>query len=226
MPMVLVLARDEELGRDLARSFPIGEFSVAAMSDPDLLATLTAEETPDLVVVDTTTITRADADRIYEFCHEARLPSLALVSEDALEGYAGEGGSADDFLRSPHHHAEMLVRARELLRRHRGARDPSTIRVDGLVIDQTRYDVTLGGRRVILTFKEYELLRLLASNPGRVFNRQELLSRVWGYDYFGGTRTVDVHIRRLRSKVEDANRTFIETVWSVGYRFRVPSRTL
>ena len=88
------------------------------------------------------------------------------------------------------------------------------------MIDQTRYEVTVSGHRVLLTFKEYELLRLLAQNPGRVFSREELLSRVWGYEYFGGTRTVDVHVRRLRSKVQDANHTFIETVWNVGYRFK------
>ena len=95
------------------------------------------------------------------------------------------------------------------------------IRVGDLVIDQDRYEVTVAGKKVILTFKEYQLLCLLAANPGRVYTRETLLSRVWQYDYFGGTRTVDVHIRRLRSKVEDASHLFIETVRNVGYRFRV-----
>ena len=71
-----------------------------------------------------------------------------------------------------------------------------------------------------LTFKEYELLRFLTNNRDRVFNRETLLSKVWGYDFYGGARTVDVHIRRLRSKIEDRHRTFIETVRNVGYRFR------
>lgn len=71
-----------------------------------------------------------------------------------------------------------------------------------------------------LTYKEYELLRFLASRPGRVFTREALLSQVWGYDYFGGSRTVDVHIRRLRAKIEDASHSFIDTVRGVGYRFR------
>ena len=75
------------------------------------------------------------------------------------------------------------------------------------------------GRKVLLTYKEYQLLVLLASTPGRVYTRDNLLSQVWGYDYFGGTRTVDVHIRRLRSKIEDASHSFIETIWNVGYRF-------
>ena len=71
-----------------------------------------------------------------------------------------------------------------------------------------------------LRFKEYELLLLIASSPGRVYTREALLNLVWGYDYLGGTRTVDVHVRRLRSKIEDANHSFIETVWNIGYQFR------
>ncbi len=83
--------------------------------------------------------------------------------------------------------------------------------------------MSLGERRIDLTFKEYELLRLMASHPGRVFTREALLNEVWGYHYFGGTRTVDVHIRRLRSKIEDSDHAFIETVWQVGYRLKDPS---
>jgi len=81
-------------------------------------------------------------------------------------------------------------------------------------------EVTVDGRLVTLTFKEYELLRFLASNRGRVFTRDVLLNEVWGYDYYGGDRTVDVHIRRLRSKIEDSTHIFIETVRNIGYRFR------
>ena len=83
------------------------------------------------------------------------------------------------------------------------------IRVGDLVINPSTYVVTLRGRRVNLRFQEYELLRLLVANPGRVYTRNALLSSIWGYDYFGGTRTVDVHIRRLRSKIEDAGHSYI-----------------
>ena len=76
------------------------------------------------------------------------------------------------------------------------------------------------GRIVELTFKEYELLKLLASNSGRVYSREALLDQIWGYDYYGGDRTVDVHVRRLRSKIEDSTHTFIETVRNIGYRFK------
>ena len=93
------------------------------------------------------------------------------------------------------------------------------MKVGDLQIDLDRYEVSLEGKRVLLTYKEYQMLVLLASNPGKVYSRENLLSQVWGYDYFGGTRTVDVHVRRLRSKIENANHSFIETIWNVGYRF-------
>lgn len=88
------------------------------------------------------------------------------------------------------------------------------------MIDPAQCEVTLEGEVVELTFKEYELLRFLASNRGRVFTREALLNWVWGYDYYGGERTVDVHVRRLRSKIEDSKHVFIETVRNIGYRFK------
>ncbi len=101
-----------------------------------------------------------------------------------------------------------------------GPQSQHTVKVGDLVVDTERYEVRVAGRRVALTYKEYKLRVLLASNPGKAYTRDSLLSQVWGYDYFGGTRTVDVHIRRLRSKIEDAGHAFIETIWTVGYRFR------
>jgi len=93
------------------------------------------------------------------------------------------------------------------------------IKAGDLIIDVSRYEVTLSGSKLELTFKEYELLKFLASNKGRVYSRDQLLDKIWGYDYYGGTRTVDVHIRRLRSKIEDRRHAFIETVRNIGYKF-------
>jgi two-component system alkaline phosphatase synthesis response regulator PhoP len=93
------------------------------------------------------------------------------------------------------------------------------IKCGDLVIDIAKYEVSIGGKLLALTFKEYELLKFLAKNRGRVFTRETLLNEVWGYDYYGGDRTVDVHIRRLRSKIEDSTHTFIETVRNIGYKF-------
>ena len=93
------------------------------------------------------------------------------------------------------------------------------IKCNGLTIDLATYEVTVHGSKVDLTFKEYELLNLLASNKGRVFTREAPLDKIWGYDYFGGDRKVDVHVRRLRSKIEDVNHIYIETVRNIGYKF-------
>ena len=94
------------------------------------------------------------------------------------------------------------------------------VRLDGVVIDEVSYQAKVNGRPLDLTFKEFELLRFLAGHPQRVFTREQLLSEVWGYDYFGGTRTVDVHVRRLRAKLGDME-SLIGTVRNVGYRFTV-----
>ena len=126
----------------------------------------------------------------------------------------------DDFFVLPCSIGEISARILRLLELAKPAPAPGVIYADDLIIDTNRYDVFLAGRSILLTFKEYELLKLLAANPGRVYGRETLLEQVWGYAYFGGTRTVDVHVRRLRSKIEDSNHTFIDTVWNVGYRFR------
>jgi len=148
-------------------------------------------------------------------------PRIAVLAGHQL----GEDAQAatDDFIVCPWDPGELTMRIRRLAEprpKPTVADAPGVIRVGDLVIDTNRYDVFVAGRPVLLTFKEYELLKLLASQPGRVFSREALLEQVWGYEYFGGTRTVDVHVRRLRSKTEDATHTFIDTVWNVGYRFR------
>jgi two-component system alkaline phosphatase synthesis response regulator PhoP len=150
---------------------------------------------------------------------ERRLPVIALVPGELLNGFDGHL-DVEDFLTSPYNAGELGLRAKRLLRKTRGKDNGECIQCDGLVMDLATCEVMVAGRVVELTFKEYELLKLLASNRGRVYTREALLDRIWGYDYYGGDRTVDVHIRRLRSKIDDSNHTFIETVRHIGYRFR------
>jgi DNA-binding response OmpR family regulator len=151
---------------------------------------------------------------------KSRLPVIALLSREAL--YRFESALAvDDFVMEPWDATEVAVRAKRILRKANtlpGGKE--LIKCGDLVIDQAKYDVSVSGTSVALTFREYELLEFLASNKGRVFTRDKLLDEVWGYDYYGGDRTVDVHIRRLRSKIEDSTHTFIETVRNIGYRFK------
>ena len=108
----------------------------------------------------------------------------------------------------------------------REAADPEAhvIRSGEVIVDDATYTAKIGKRPLDLTFKEFELLKFLAQHPGRVFSRQQLLQEVWGYDYFGGTRTVDVHVRRLRAKLGPENETLIGTVRNVGYRFVLPAK--
>ena len=218
MPTVLMVSRDDRAAETMTLAFPKGEFTSAIMSDSSRLPSLTVEQSPDIVLLDIGCYTVIESKDALQSCRDMHIPVMSLVMERDLDTYDIARG-ADDFALKPLNPTELALRARQLLRRLRGRQGSETIHCDDLVIDQSRYEVTVSGHKVLLTFKEYELLRLLASNPGRVFSREELLSRVWGYEYFGGTRTVDVHVRRLRSKVEDATHTFIDTVWNVGYRF-------
>ncbi|MBI4298607.1 MAG: response regulator transcription factor [Chloroflexi bacterium] len=156
---------------------------------------------------------------VLSWCRDEKLPVLVVLDQNAMGTYDVAQG-ADDFVLEPLQSRELIARINQLLWRLKGKQGKDILRVGDLAIDQERYEVSVAGRSVVLTFKEYELLSLLASSPGRVFTRDILLSKVWGYDYFGGTRTVDVHVRRLRSKIEDARHTFIETIWNVGYRMK------
>ena len=163
------------------------------------------------------------ARAVIERIRGLQLPTLLLLDAAALGQY-DPAANPDDFIVGPLNAAELRARIAQLQYRRDGGNSEQAIRIGDLSIDLQSYEVTMAGRRVSLTYKEFQLLTLLASNPGRVYTREALLNQVWGYDYLGGTRTVDVHIRRLRSKIEDPDRQFVETIWNVGYRFRDPGR--
>jgi len=154
---------------------------------------------------------------------ERPLPILALVNKEALNSLDVNSKVIDDFSVRPGDLDELVLRIKRLLQKHGDTDTGELIKCGDLLIDLAKCEVSISGRPVELTFKEYELLRFLAANPKRVFKRDTLLNKVWGYDYYGGDRTVDVHVRRLRSKIEDASHTFIETVRNIGYRFKCDS---
>ena len=213
-------AREEHELAALLRRQGVG--SVFLSSDEELAALGdNPEARPDLALIDTAYMTSAEVERCVQACVDAGVPSLALVPRTRLPGLEPSLPLAD-FITSPPDPDELVIRARRVLESGSEAKedDSHIIRAGDIQIDTSSYDVTIRGKRVGLTFKEYELLKLLAENPGRVFSRYALLNQIWGYEYFGGTRTVDVHIRRLRSKIQDAEHNFIETIWNVGYRFR------
>ena len=154
-------------------------------------------------------------------------PVIAIATEGALSAVSAEWG-IDDVILDTAGPAEVDARIRIAIGRYLAlitSTDPSTgeIRTGDVVIDENSYTARIKGRALDLTFKEFELLKYLAQHPGRVFSRAQLLQEIWGYDYFGGTRTVDVHIRRLRSKLGPEFESIIGTVRNVGYRFTLPS---
>jgi DNA-binding response OmpR family regulator len=156
-----------------------------------------------------------------------RVPVLLVLTEGGLAAVSHDWGM-DDVVLDTIGPAELEARMKLVagrLRAEREADDPDAhvIRSGEVVVDEATYTAKLGKRTLDLTFKEFELLKYLAQHPGRVFSRQQLLQEVWGYDYFGGTRTVDVHVRRLRAKLGPEHETLIGTVRNVGYRFVLPT---
>jgi DNA-binding response OmpR family regulator len=146
-------------------------------------------------------------------------PLLLVVTEGGMSALSGDWG-IDDVLLATAGPAEIDARLRLALARRDEVAEPARVQASGVTIDEQSYSAKLRGRPLDLTYKEFQLLHFLATHPSRVFTREQLLSEVWGYDYFGGTRTVDVHVRRLRAKLGDQEQ-IIGTVRNVGYRFNV-----
>jgi DNA-binding response OmpR family regulator len=147
------------------------------------------------------------------------VPIVLVLTEGGLTAVSADWGASDVVLDTAGP-AEVDARIRLVIGRLAQSAGTSKIQASGVVIDEASYSAKVHGKPLDLTFKEFELLRFFATHPSRVFTREQLLSEVWGYDYFGGTRTVDVHVRRLRAKLGDLE-SVIGTVRNVGYRFNV-----
>ena len=147
-------------------------------------------------------------------------PVVAIIEESHADLFDFNSGYIELCFNFPTA-GELRARVKAVRARATIQSQPTIVHGD-LTIDVDSFEVSLDGRNIELTYKEYELLKLFASNPGRVFRREDILNRIWGDDYYGGTRTVDVHVRRLRSKLDDVSHNVIETMWRVGYRFSTP----
>ena len=168
----------------------------------------------------------------YQVCREIRArsstPIIMLSAKGELfDKVLGLELGADDYIMKPFDSKEMVARVRAVLRRYQSAKstEPSgkdrtkCVEYDGLVINLTNYSVFCDGQHVEMPPKELELLYCLAASPNQVFTREQLLDRIWGYEYVGDTRTVDVHIKRLREKIKDHPHWSLSTVWGIGYKF-------
>jgi two-component system alkaline phosphatase synthesis response regulator PhoP len=223
MIRLLMVANDIEAITGLGESLVVYDFTYSVVPFDEAAARL-AREPYDLVLVEIADNTPDSPSRTFlsDTKREKKLPVIALVSREILEEI-NTTLEIDDFITAPGSAAELALRVRRLLHKSENLDRHELIRCGALVIDLVSCEVAVDGKLVDLTYKEYEMLKLLAGNPGRVYTREKLLDMIWGYDYFGGDRTVDVHIRRLRSKIEDSRHTFIETVRNIGYRFKKTS---
>jgi DNA-binding response OmpR family regulator len=226
MSSKVLVVDDEDHIIELARIYLTREgYEVEGVGDGSQALARFGQIKPDLVVLD---IMLPGADGL-EICKEIRklsqVPIIMLTARDEVtDKVVGLEVGADDYLTKPFHPQELVARAKALLRRARVEPDaPKLIRAGKLEVDLERHEVRYEQAKVQLRPKEFDLLTLLARHPGRVFQRSELLDLVWGYDFPGYTRTVDVHVQQLREKLAAAGvkEPSIETVWGVGYRLEL-----
>jgi DNA-binding response OmpR family regulator len=198
----------------------LGLLSHRTRQIPASPASLISAPTCDLIFVDA----RQDLASAKSLCKilnttGLNVPLMLVLTEGGLTAVSPDWG-VDDVVLETAGPAEVDARIRLVIGRAAQDKSSPKIQASGVVIDEASYSAKVHGRPLDLTFKEFELLRFFATHPSRVFTREQLLSEVWGYDYFGGTRTVDVHVRRLRAKLGDLE-SLIGTVRNVGYRFNV-----
>ena len=224
MYRVLLITDDWPHKKPLKSELSERGFAVAPVASTDIFKDDFAPGNADVVVVD---LERCSMDS-GKLCHALKrerslreLPLVLLVTEEQL-GRIDVAWGLEDYLTLPVSATRLAERLKFLLWKLNKVELKNGCSVGSLVINFERYEVHVKGAPVDLTYKEFELLKFLAMHPGKVFTREALLDRVWGYDFYGGTRTVDVHIRRLRSKIEAGKTVYIETVRNVGYKFLGP----
>ncbi|MDY7018619.1 MAG: response regulator transcription factor [Chloroflexota bacterium] len=217
---LFIVAKESEQIRKLSSELVLSNFTCSIASDGEDVVEQITEQTANLVLIsmDCSPATYELKHLIQSVKKERHLPVIALLPKEALESFNPVIG-IDDFVVEPWDVTEVVVRIKRILGQKERMDSKDIIKCGDLVIDLAKCEVSLGGKLIMLTFKEYQLLNFLTSNQGKVFTREALLNKVWGWDYYGGDRTVDVHIRRLRSKIEDRNHSFIDTVRNIGYKF-------
>ena len=220
-PMELIAVYPDPSPPDVVRTLDLAGYRWKALGSPeDAVRHEPAEGWGGAVIA-----CDGDAEGAWALCRALRKrdtpvsPLLVLVSGSQLADLELRSELFDDFCLTPFHPVEVDARLKHLFWRSGEGLRPEMVEYSGLALNLETYQASIGSRPLDLTYMEYELLKFLAQNPGKVFTREMLLSRVWGYEYYGGARTVDVHIRRLRAKLGEEHANLIQTVRSVGYRF-------
>jgi DNA-binding response OmpR family regulator len=226
----ILVVDDERHIVELAQLYLSREgFEVESEGDGARAVARFAQLKPDLVVLDVMLPGVDGLTICREIRKQSQVPIIMLTARDEVtDKVVGLELGADDYLTKPFHPQELVARAKALMRRARAEADqPRLIRAGRLEVDLERHEVRFGQARIQLRPKEFDLLALLARHPGRVFQRSELLDLVWGYDFPGYTRTVDVHVQQLREKLAAGGvaQPAIQTVWGVGYRLELEAAT-
>ena len=226
MMRILLITDDWTRKKPLKSGLLERGFTIIPVTSPEVFQEeFVPPDRVEVMVVDLERCETEHAKLVHALKRERALkerPMVLLVPE-ALLGRIDFGWGIEDYLTLPVSATRLAERLNFLIWKLQRISPKNGFSQGGLVIDFERYEVHVHGAPVDLTYKEFELLRFLASHPGKPFTREVLLDKVWGYDYYGGTRTVDVHIRRLRSKIERGGAVYIDTIRNVGYKFLQPS---
>ena len=225
MPAILVVDDEKLIVKGITRALEHDGYTVDAAYDGETALEMIRAKAYDLVILDVM-LPRMDGIEVCQTVREfSDVPIIMLTakSED-MDKILGLEYGADDYMTKPFNILELKARTKAILRRSRGSveKKANELEVKGLRIDFDSRTVYVEGREVNVTAKEFDLLELLAHNAGKVYSREKLLEMIWGADYPGDVRTVDVHVRRLREKIEpnSSEPTFIQTKWGVGYFFK------
>ncbi len=234
MKKALIVDDDLNISELLRLYFDKDGFAVITCLDGDKAFDTFVETKPDVVILDLMLPGKDGYDIMREIRRVSDVPVLMLTARgDTLDKVVGLELGADDYIQKPFEPKELLARVKAVLRRYENKHEASSqsskdagstesVEYTGLRVDKSRYTVSVDSTEIEMPPKELELLFFLATHPNRVFTREQLLENVWGYDFFGESRTVDVHIKRIREKLDDAGSHpawQIKTVWGVGYKF-------
>lgn len=226
-PKILIVD-DEENICELVRLYIEKEgFDAVIANDGQEAVVKFNKEKPDLILLDIMLPIKDGWQVCREIRAQSKVPIIMLTAKgETFDKVLGLELGADDYVVKPFEPKELIARIRAVLRRSADSvdekADEDELSFDGLKINQSTYEVYIDDKKVEMPPKEFELLYFLAKNTNKVFTRDQLLDEIWGYEFFGDSRTVDVHIKRIREKLEGENRTWaLKTVWGVGYKFEV-----
>lgn len=231
----LIVDDDPHISELLRLYFEKDGFDVVSSYDGLVAVEQFSMTEPDIVILDLMLPGKDGYDVLRDIRRHSNVPVIMLTARgDTLDKVVGLELGADDYVQKPFEPKELMARVKAVMRRSEPAVDvlkpqapaggSEWVEYTGIRIDKSRYSVTAGGQNLEMPPKELELLFFLASHPNRVFTREQLLENIWGFDFFGESRTVDVHIKRIREKIEDTGDHpdwQIKTVWGVGYKFEV-----